>query len=431
MTQIQARRAILPEEEFAGLLAEESQECGAWVMACLERGSELLSRPDALARLTEATHALETFLDDHGARQNRLFVDFGELVASVRGLSSVKARLIHLAVRLPRYPTVDGVADLPERLAVGATILDECLVALCRSLHARAEGLGISWRPRTAAAAVAPDRPRQLPRNLDVEATEDEREHIAEIGGRLLLVIEASRSLDLGRIRERDELADYVAQHASEDRCRWYESAVHNIQSMYDTYVGGTSFEQSHPWLPTLRGHASIAFHLLEMATDLVHFYERHENDLRHESAKEAVASLVPKEGILDLAVNTCLRQAYLFVESCTDLVERVMTTFVSRNEQVFVLPEGVTLHARPLALIVQVARHYGTPLEIELEGDQASASSLMGLILLAGRHPKAREIKVQGDARALSDLGLLFDAGLGEVGSTLPAELDYLKLGG
>ena len=78
--------------------------------------------------------------------------------------------------------------------------------------------------------------------------------------------------------------------------------------------------------------------------------------------------------------------------------------------------------------LVVQVARHYGTPLEIALDGEVCPASSLMALILVGGRHPRPKEIRVTGDARALRDLDLLFQSGLGEGGRALPAELDYLR---
>ena len=67
------------------------------------------------------------------------------------------------------------------------------------------------------------------------------------------------------------------------------------------------------------------------------------------------------------------------------------------------------------------------TPLEISLEGESCSALSLMGLIMLAGKHPRPKEIQARGDARALADLRLLFDQGLGEVGE-LPEELGYLR---
>ena len=137
---------------------------------------------------------------------------------------------------------------------------------------------------------------------------------------------------------------------------------------------------------------------------------------------------MVSKDDVLDVAVNVCLRHAYLYVESASATAHQILRTFVRQASAPLAMPAGVTLHARPLALIVQVARHYGTPLEIALDGEKCSAASLMSLILVGGRHPRPKDIQVTGDARALRDLELLFEAGLGETGAVLPPDLDYLK---
>jgi phosphotransferase system HPr (HPr) family protein len=295
-------------------------------------------------------------------------------------------------------------------------------------LVAEAEKLDLSWTAREEWPSEAPDDVRrQLPRNLDADTSVDERQHIAELGSRFNAILRASRQLDLGPRRPVEALPRFVAEHATEERCRWYESAVHNIQSMYDTYVLLTAVEEEHSWLRRLRSHVAVARHLLEMATGLVHFYERHENDIRHESARHWISDLVSKGEILDSAVNVCLRHAYLYVESCTQIAERVIEEFAGQQTVVLAMPESVSLHARPLALITQVARHYRTPLEISLEGESCSALSLMGLIMLAGKHPKPTLIEARGDTRALADLQLLFDNGLGEVGE-LPDGLGYLR---
>lgn len=428
MTQTHAGRGILREQEFARWLTAQAQECGGWITACLDRG-ELLDHAGAMTRVNESAHHLESFLDDHGGRQNRAFVVFGELIAAIRGLSGVKLKLIHLRARLPRYPTTVGTSELASDLKCFCDTLNQLLLGLCSRALVESEGHRMSWVPCTAALPEPPHRPLKLPRNLDVEVHSDQEKQIAEIGGRMVHVLQASRSLDLARKRTRDEITGYVLKSAREERCRWYESAVHNVQSMYDTHVANTALEEAHPWLGALRGHASISYHLLEMATDLVHFYERRESDLGHKPASEAISAVVPKEAILDLAVNTCLRHAYLFVESSAAVVDRIFDTFVPAREERLELPEGVTLHARPLALIVQIARRYSRPTELSIEGERCSATSLMALIMLAGKHADARTVVVRGDVRALADLGALVRCGLGELGTAFPAELAYLKL--
>jgi len=426
---VQSRDTLVREDEFRVLLERQAGPLGAMVAALVVDPSPL-GAEGPLARLGNAADELETFLDDYGARENRTFVTFGELVACVRGLARIRSVGMYLVSRLPRYSTVDDNQALIQDLKAVDETLRVSLESLCRGLLEEAQKLGFEWRAGRVLTRALPALRRLLPRNLDTNLAVDQRQHIAELGSRFMAVLKASRQLGLEETRPQLQLPAFVAMHATEERCRWYESAVHNIQSMYDTYVASTPEEGDHPWLRTLRGHASVARHLLEMATGLVHFYERHENDLRHELARERVASLVSKTAILNCAVNSCLRFAYLYVEACAGVAERVIEVFASQQMLELALPAGISLHARPLALIVQVARHYRTPLDLELEGEPCSALSLMGLIMLAGRHPRPSRIRARGDVRALHDLRTLFECGLGESGN-LPESLSYLRTGG
>lgn len=428
MTQTRSRDVIIREEEFGLRLPDATREFGAWTVAVLAE-PELLGVQPVVAQLGQRAHALETFLDDFGARQNRTFVTLGELVACVRGLTATLESALHLRSRLPRYQVLIDREPLALDLERVLHTVGEALLAILRRYGAEAQ----RWGCEPVRAEVQRDgeiNQRQLlPRNLDEEDSVDERHHIAEIGARFLKVLETSRSLDLGFVRPVDTLFEFVATHASEERCRWYESTVHSIQSIYDTYVLRTTLERDNPWLQSLRGHVSVSLHLLEMATGLVHFYERHENDIRHEAARNAISQVVSKQSILDVAVNVCLRHAYLYVEGASATATRILNTFVRQAMVSLAMPAGVTLHARPLALIVQIARHYGTPLEISFDGERCSAGSLMSLIMLGGRHPRPQVIQARGDARALRDLEDLFAWNLGELGSDPPAGLEYLKV--
>lgn len=427
--QATSRSIILREAEFAERLTASAVHHDVLAQARgLVHAPEDVRQNTIVVGLVTATHALESFLDDHGARQNRHYATFGELVASLRGVASVRATALHVLHRLPHYGVDEIGEELPRDLNGASSTLDRFVVSLCRRLLEEAELLGVSTNPDEERAPIAAvEAPRHLlPRDLDAADAADERQHLAEIAARFQSILHASRNLQLGEKRTAEELVKFVAVSASEERCRWYESAVHNIQSMYDTWVHGTSLEQQEPWLIEFRGRISVALHMLEMATSLTHFYERHESEDRHEPAREAIANAVPRAEVLDLAVNVCLRQAYLFVESCADLARRIIETFVSESTVRLTLPDGLVLHARPLALIVKVARRHATPVEIIIDGESCSASSLMSLIMLGGKHPKPGSIEAKGDARALSDLALLFEAGLGENGP-LPADLDYL----
>jgi phosphotransferase system HPr (HPr) family protein len=423
---IHLRDVILREEDFVPLLEQAAAPFGSMV-AALAEDPTLLAQSGPVARLGEAADELETFLDDFGARENRTFVTFGELVASTRGLCRVRGVGLYLLSRLPRYQLLGDTSPLFADLQAADVVLDDALASLCGGLMEAAGKLGFTWSPTEVPLGPSPEVRRQLPRNLDADASSGERQRIAELGSRFQAMLKASRQLGLDRRRPAEGLCSYVAEHATEERCRWYESAVHNIQSMYDTYVLLTSVEEEHEWLRNLRGHVSVARHLLEMATGLVHFYERHENDIRHPVAKSEISRLVSKDAILDVAVNVCLRQAYQSVEGCAPVAQKIIEIFAGQQSVSLKMPDGVSLHARPLALIVQIARHHRTPLELTLEGESCSALSLMGLIMLAGKHPTPTSVEARGDARALADLLLLFDNGLGEK-DDLPDELSYLR---
>lgn len=429
MTSNESRDVILREEDFVSVLDPETRQLGGLAMAILAR-RELMDRPSVMAALFEHCDVLEDFLDDYGARQNRLYAPFREFVASLRWISRVKGVSLHLTRRLPRFRVADDglIGDVETALAEARDTLDGFLAALLEALVAEAREVGLDVTESTPMPdTAAVERRLVLPRNLEADDGVAEDEHIAEIATKFIQVLDGARQLNLRHVRRKADLPEFVAHHATEERCRRYESSVHNIQSMYDTYIQGTTFEQQNEWVGELRGHASIAFHLLEMTTDLIHFYERHENDVRHEDARERITALVPKEAVLHVAVNLGLRPAYLAVEGAADVAQRILSTFVNQDEVELSLPEGIVLHARPLALIVQVARHYGTPIELSFDGKPCSASSLMGLIMLVGEHPRPDTITAQGDAKALQDLKALFDTGLGERGD-LPERLDYLR---
>ncbi len=69
-----------------------------------------------------------------------------------------------------------------------------------------------------------------------------------------------------------------VPEHVNEERLRIFEAQVPpTSQSVYDTYIQYTRMEANDPRLSKLRSYVSMALHLLEIATVLVHFHERHE----------------------------------------------------------------------------------------------------------------------------------------------------------
>jgi phosphotransferase system HPr (HPr) family protein len=269
---------------------------------------------------------------------------------------------------------------------------------------------------------------KHLHHNLDEADITDEEQKIAEVASKFLAAYDTFAALKVRPFRTREEVAAFVREHLDEERARQLESQTHSIQSKYDTYIKNTAIESAHPNLRSLRGHTSLMLHLFEMTTDLIHFYERHENDIRSESAKENIARIIDKGAVLDCAVNFCIGTCAKVFETGRRLALEIIPTFVEIQDVVLAIPTGMTLHARPLSRIVHIANRYGTPVEMEISGHKCSANSIMKMIMLAGSNPGVNAVTFRGPTRALADIKLLFGHGLGERDDLLPAELDYLK---
>ncbi len=270
---------------------------------------------------------------------------------------------------------------------------------------------------------------RVLPHNIDEEDIRDEDQRIGEVATKYVGASDRLAWAGERVVVGADSIRRTIVERFDEERARGYESLVHSIQSKYDTYVKGTAIEARNASLPRLRGHASAALHLLQMATHLVHFYERHENDIRFEAAKARIASLVDKADVLDRVVNFCLYFAARTLTAGKRFATEALASFLEVQKLELALPDGTTLHARPISLIVKVVQHHGTHVELEIDGESCSANSIMQMILLVGNRAGSRRLIFRGDTRPLSDLKLLFENNLGESGTArFPEQIAYLR---
>ena len=95
-----------------------------------------------------------------------------------------------------------------------------------------------------------------------------------------------------------------MASKLNEKIVRMYKEHIHSVQSEYDTYVKNTSLEKENEELAKFRGYVSMPLHLLEVVLWLCHFYERHEDDIRHGECKQRISRMVNKDELLGNIVN-------------------------------------------------------------------------------------------------------------------------------
>lgn len=425
---------IITEASFAGALGSEA-EMFFRLANTLEQQQGPSKARQHLYQLWIEADLVESFLDDHGAKHNRSFCYFRELMASVRGFSQVGFRLEHLQNRLEGYDTL--LAEDPDRsqacresLFRARHFTRESIHSLIRDLRGESTSLGVHWgdsffpEERFHSGHVN----LRLPHNLGDEMLEEEELKIAEVASKYLQVCSLFSELSVRPLEDADVRERFLAKVCTEERARVYEATVHNLQSAYDTHIKDTTMEAGDARLHRMRGHASAAFHLLESVTGLAHFVERHEVGAREDDQKRRIGELIDRTEVRDITLNCLLYWASELLLLGEPLAREILSSFSNVQEVELHLPEGVALHARPVSLIVAVVNRYEMPVEMEVAGKSCNAASILEVLINAGSNPDESRYVFRGDARPLMDIKLLFEASLGENGlQDLPAPLSYL----
>ena len=429
-----ALEAVVPEQEFAEVLGGLAQEFVRISSAVLEKKERRWPKRFYF-RLQAEADELEVALDDYGARYNRTYCVLTELTASVRGFALAGLSLTHLSKRLEGYGVLERLDAGEGALAQGALersrqFVQDTLIRLLESWWEEARERNLALSTEVGRAEFSPESLRfRLPRNVGQAEIEDEEQRIAEVASKYLQaceMLEQSGLVEEGDPGARERL---LGDHCDEQMARVFEATVHNLQSAYDTHIGHTLLEDVDDRLKHLRGHISTALHLLETVTQLTHFVERHDNEQRSELAEKHLSKVVGRHSVQEVILNDLFLWARRFLQAGVPLAEELLPRYTDLQSLDVLLPEGVTLHARPASLLVAIATHHGTPVEMSIGDQTANTSSILEVMVLVGSNPEAREFRFRGDAKPLLDIQRLFESGLGEQGlQKLPPELDYLR---
>lgn len=165
----------------------------------------------------------------------------------------------------------------------------------------------------------------------------------------------------------------------SEERLRSLEFQFHNLQSQYDTYVSGTQVERQDTDLPVLRGHASVVFHLLRIATLFAHYYERHVNKQRC-SAAQFKGHLVEPEALQLALMNYPIAFIDLYTSRAVSLCQEMLKRYAEVGRIEVPIPKYRGFHVRPSTLISKLVLHYGSKVRMLLGDEEYDAGSSLDL---------------------------------------------------
>ena len=425
---------IIREEEFLPLLQKSSKEFFK-IKNFLDKEINFNLTKTFYSHLVEQTELFETILDDYDARKNKKYIYFTELVASLKNFGMIAFSLKHLIKRIPRYNLEDDIKELYYKSPQVLDFLNQSVRALYKEAALEAGRLGLEITDKTTSKESFKDTEarKHLPHNLNEEETTDETKKIAEVTTKYIETTQKIKwDISLGKLKT-STLEKRVQENINEEKIENLRSCVHTLQSKYDTHIKSTTIESSDEELPKLRGMISAPLHLLGVAKDLLHFYERHQDKIRYEESTEKISKIIDKDKVLHYAINFALFYARHFLYKGKALAQKIFNKYSNIVEYELEVPKTLGLHMRPAGFISRIVSHYGTKVTIKVGKDKFDGGSILNIMNAGGliAEKKRKTIIFEGDKRPLDDIKLFLEQIDTISYKSLPKKLSYLRFEG
>ena len=342
----------------------------------------VLTRPFLALILAQAGQLAE-LLDAYGAYTNSKWFVFRSHVAAIKLFSAVHHQLLHLFHTSPSYRLLTVHGDFRNDTKTMTGITGGIILESARRLLCEAELLDLTVPKTTQFAEELP--PGRLPRDRSSRKVASAKETVVRLATAFLNLSEDIGVLSSCAKKEESAGDGPVFHIPTEADLRQMEERFHNLQALYDTFVSNTDVENLDELLPSLRGHITVIFHLLEMTTSLAHYYERHTEMWRAMSIAlekniQIPPSVATTQDLGRLVSNYAMHYAILFLKAGRDLCQRMLKQYAEFGEITVPVPRYRGFHVRPSTLVAKISAHYGSPVAMRLDGEVYDASSPLEL---------------------------------------------------
>mgnify|MGYP002628627585 CR=1 FL=1 len=426
---------IISEDEFLQIVQEPSRlffKISALFCEKTKSGKEISRK--FYSSLIQETEYLESVLDEHGARENKTWSFFSEYVACIRNLSIAAFYIKHILDRYPYY----SLGESEENVQAFKQTANGALVFLNTSIQGlRAEvvktgelnGLKIPEDAFSMDEFSDIESNKRLPRTILEDEVKEEEERILDLCQKYRKVAKMINEIGFKKSDNLETFHHVIPSKLDEKLVRMFKELVHSVQSEYDTYVKNTKMEQSRTELKNLRGYISMPLHLLEVVLWLCHFYERHEDDIRHGECKQQISRLVNKEVLLGQIFNFGFHYSKYYLQEGDKLVKEILKGFVEIVRAEVPVPHPLGFHARPSTYISLIARHHKGELYMLIDDEKFNAKSVMSLLQAGGllADKGYQKVILEGSRQAINDAKLLAKNNYCEEGE-FPRQLSYLR---
>ncbi|HOG65366.1 MAG TPA: hypothetical protein PLD82_08025 [Spirochaetota bacterium] len=346
----------------------------------LQNVESVLQRP-LLGRLFIEASKIEEVLDAYGAKNSKHWCRFRSLVAALKTFSNATYVFLHIRNAAPRYRLLPIEGDFFSDTGRCTTRLGAMLVSIVRTFVSEARRTGMAVRGRFRQASPLYDMPLTgiLPADRQLQHIASPAKVVVYLATAFLSESGQSLLQDLAGKLDRCRYAECVPDMFSERSLRVAEREFHNLQAMYDTHISDTDAEQQDRNLPVIRGHVSIIYHLLEIATLLSHHYERH--IAGHGSGRSRTRPIVNVEELLEILIEYSLAYAGKFMKSAQHLCRAMIRRYAEPARIEVPVPVYRGFHVRPSTLVAKIVLHYGSEVYLETtDGSRYDASSPLEL---------------------------------------------------
>ena len=426
---------IISENEFLKIVQEPSGlffKVSALFCEKIRNGKDVSRK--FYSSLIQETEYLESVLDEHGARENKTWSFFSEYIACIRNLTIAAFYIKHILDRYPYYnlgESRENTIFFNDSAYKALGFLNDSIQGLRAEVVKTGELNGLDIFQDSFAMNEFSDieSNKRLPRTVLEDEVKGEEDRILNLCQKYRKAAKMINEIGIERSDTLETFRHIIPSKLDEKLVRMFKELVHSVQSEYDTYVKNTRIEQSHDDLKNFRGYISMPLHLLEVVLWLCHFYERHEDDIRHGECKQQISKIVNKEVLLGQIFNFAFHYSKYYLQEGDKLVKNILKGFLEVVRAEVPVPQPLGFHARPSTYLSLIARHHEGELFMLIDDEKFNAKSVMNLLQAGGilADKGYLNVTLEGSRHAINDAKLLAQNNYCEKGE-FPRQLSYLR---
>ncbi|MFP4619286.1 MAG: HPr family phosphocarrier protein [Spirochaetaceae bacterium] len=336
---------------------------------------------DFLQKLYSEAATMEEMVDSYGAQKNRHWFTFRETIAAQKLFSSVNYNLLHIDDASTRYKLLDVERDFTRDIEKILKKLKKAVLITCKNITQQAKQVRIidGPVPTDFKRCEVDELSVQLPVDRKVRHVHKVGETVVYLSTQFLNLSEDRQVQEILKPRECCEYEQLIPEIIDEEKCRLVEVGFHNLQSLYDTYIFESDIESQNRNLSYLRGHISIIYHLLEIATALIHYYVRHMSKLSRATSRRVRFPLYTEE-LLSIVFDYLFFYARVYMESANHLCKTMIKSYSEEKTITVSIPNYRGFHVRPSTLIAKIVVHYGSTVSMYLNDKKYNAGAPLEL---------------------------------------------------